>query len=203
MRRREFIALVGGAAAWPLNVRAQQAPRLWRVGITTIQPRASPPYLALEERLRELGYIGSQNLIVDVLNPEAQPEGMDGAIRELLRRKVDVIVAPYESAVKSALAATDAVPIVMIAADYDPLAVGYVKSLAHPEGNVTGVFLQEIDLVKKRLQLLRDALPELHQATMFWNAASVEQWKAADGVSAVSDYSSLELNCVSNPMTMS
>jgi putative ABC transport system substrate-binding protein len=184
MRRREFIALVAGATAWTLNARAQQALRLWRVGITTIQPRASPPYVALEQRLRELGYIEGQNLIVDVLNPEDQSQGMDGAIRELLRRKVDVIVAPYESAVKSALAATDTVPIVMIAADYDPLALGYIKSLARPDRNVTGLFLQEIDLVKKRLQLLRDALPDLREATMFWNAASVEQWKAAQSVSA-------------------
>jgi len=184
MRRRKFIALVGGAIAWTLNARAQQAPRLWHIGITTIQPRASPPYVALEHRLRELGYVEGQNLIVDVLNPEDQSQGIDGAIRELLRRKVDVIVAPYESAVKSALAATDTVPIVMIAADYDPLALGYIKSLARPERNVTGLFLQEIDLVKKRLQLLRDALPDLREATMFWNAASVEQWKAAQSVSA-------------------
>jgi putative ABC transport system substrate-binding protein len=130
-----------------------------RVGITTIQPRTSPIYAAFDERLRELGYIEGQNLVVDLLNPQKQAGGIAGAVAELLRRKVDIIVAPYESTVKSAIAATATVPIVMIAVDYDPLALGYIKSLSRPGGNVTGLFLQQPELAKKRLQLLTEALP--------------------------------------------
>ena len=87
MQRRAFITLLGGAAAWPLAARAQQ-PAMTRIGITTIQPRTSPIYAALDERLRELGYIEGQNLVVDLLNPQNQAGGIAGAVAELLRRKV-------------------------------------------------------------------------------------------------------------------
>ena len=120
MRRREFISLIGGAAAWPLTVRAQQ-PASLHIGIVTIQSRTTPIYSAFDQRLRELGHIEGQNLVTDYLNPEKQAEGVPGAIKELVRRKVDIIVAPYESTVKSAIAASDTVPVVMIATEYDPL----------------------------------------------------------------------------------
>jgi ABC-type uncharacterized transport system substrate-binding protein len=177
MRRRKFIKLVSGAAvAWPLGAQAQQPPKSWRIGITTIQPRASPPYATFDQRLRELGFVEGQNLTVDFLNPENDAEGIGGAMKELVRRKVDVIVAPYENALKSALAETNTLPIVMIAIDYDPLALGYIKSLARPGRNVTGLFLQQIELATKRLQLLKDTLPDLRAATMFWDSSSADQW---------------------------
>jgi putative ABC transport system substrate-binding protein len=189
LKRRDFISLLGGAAAvWPSAALAQPLPKTWRIGITTIQARSSPPYAAFDQRLRELGYIEGQNLIVDFLNPDDYPEGVAGAMKELVRRKVDVIVAPYENAVKSALATSDTLPIVMIAIDYDPVALGYVKSLARPTGNVTGLFLQQIELATKRLQLLKDTLPGLRAATMFWDSLSKDQWNAT-GVAA----STLEL----------
>jgi putative ABC transport system substrate-binding protein len=184
MRRREFIKLLGGAAAaWPRVARAQSAGML-RVGIATIQPRTAPIYVAFDQRLRELGYVEGQNLIVDFLNPEDQAEGIAGAIKELVRRKVDVIVVPYESALKSALAATDSIPIVMIAIDYDPLARGYIKSLSRPTGTVTGLSLQQIELARKRLQLLMDALPSTRAATMFWDSFSEDQWKGTSAAAA-------------------
>ena len=178
LKRRDFITLLGAAAAWPLAAGAQQPPKSFRIGITTIQPRTSPPYAAFDDRLRELGYVDGQNLTVDFLNPDDYAGGIDGAMRELVHRKVDVIVVPTESAVKSALAATDTLPIVMVAITYDPLALGYIKSLARPGGNVTGLFLQQIELATKRLQLLKDTLPELHAATMFWDSSSADQWNA-------------------------
>ena len=178
--RREFITLLGGAtAAWPVATRAQHVPKTWRIGIVTIQPRTSPPYAAFDQRLRELGYVDGENINVDFLNPDVHPGGIDEGMRELVRRKTDVIIVPYENALKSALAATDTVPIVMIAIDYDPFALGYVKSLARPSGNVTGLFLQQIELATKRLQLFTDALPDLRAATMFWDASSADQSNAA------------------------
>jgi putative ABC transport system substrate-binding protein len=184
MRRREFVMLLGGAAAtWPLATHAQQG-AMMRVGVVTIQPRTAPPYAAFDQRLRELGYVEGQNLILDFLNPEQQPGGNAGAVQELIRRKVEVIVVVYENTLKAALATTTTVPLVMVAIDYDPLALGFIKSLAQPGGNVTGVYLQQIDLAKKRVELLTQALPNVHAATVFWDIASEEQWTATRSVAA-------------------
>ena len=183
MRRREFIGVVGGAVALPFAAHAQR-PTNWHIGIVTIQSRTTPIYTALDQRLRELGYIEGQNLVMDYLNPETQADGVPGAIKELVRRKVDIIVAPYESTVKSALAASDTVPVVMIATEYDPLAVGYVNTLARPGGRVTGVFLQQTEIASKRLQLLKDTLPSFEAATIFWDALSEYQWKATSSAAA-------------------
>jgi len=184
MQRREFIALLGGAAAaWPLAARPQR-PTSLHIGIVTIQSRTTPIYTAFDQRLRELGHIEGENLVTDYLNPEMQAEGVPGAIKELVRRNVDIIVAPYESTVKSAIAASDTVPVVMIATEYDPLALGYVKSLARPGGRVTGVFLQQIELASKRLQLLKDTLPRFEAATIFWDSLSEYQWKATSSAAA-------------------
>jgi putative ABC transport system substrate-binding protein len=154
------------------------------VGIVTIQSRTTPIYAAFDQRLRELGHIEGQNLVTDYLNPESQAEGVPGAIKELVRQKVDIIVAPYESTVKAAIAASDTIPVVMIGTEYDPLARGYVKTLARPGGRVTGVFLQQIELASKRLQLLKDALPSFQAATMFWDNPSEYQWQAASSIAA-------------------
>jgi putative ABC transport system substrate-binding protein len=181
--RRELIAALGGVVAWPLMARAQRPTNL-HVGIVTIQSRTTPIYPGFDQRLRELGHIEGQNLVTDYLNPETQAEGVPGAIKELIRRKVDIIVAPYESTVKSAIAGSDTVPVVMIATEYDPLALGYVKSLARPGGRVTGVFLQQIELASKRLQLLKDALPGFEAATIFWDSLSEYQWRATSSAAA-------------------
>jgi putative tryptophan/tyrosine transport system substrate-binding protein len=184
LKRREFITLLGGAAtAWPFNAWAQR-PAMTRVGVVTIQPRTAPPWAALDQRLRELGYIEGQNLIVDFLNPEHQAGGNTEAVQVLLRQKADIIVAIYESTLKAALAATTTVPIVMVAIEYDPLALGYVKSLSRPGGNATGVYLQQIELARKRLQLLTDALPGVQTATMFWDSGSEDQWKTTSSAAA-------------------
>jgi putative ABC transport system substrate-binding protein len=185
LQRREFIALLGGAAAWPRVALGQQAPKRFRIGITTIQQRTSPPYLAFDQRLRELGYIDGQNLTLEFVNPNLQADGIAGAINELVRRNVDLIIAPYESAVKAALETTDTVPIVMIAIDYDPLELGFIKSLSRPARNVTGLFLQQIELAKKRVQILKDALADVQAATMFWDRSSEDQWKATREAAAL------------------
>jgi putative ABC transport system substrate-binding protein len=184
MRRRAFITLLGGAAAspvpWPLAATAQQAGGIRRVGIVTIQERKSPPYAAFDQRLRELGYIEGQNLAVEFLSPGTQIDGVGEAMKELMRRKVDVILAQTEPTLKSAMRVTATLPIVMLAIDYDPLVSGYINSLARPGGNVTGLFTQQIELTVKRLQILKDAFPDVQAATVFWDAISVDQWKATE-----------------------
>jgi hypothetical protein len=87
--RRAFITLLGAAAAWPLAARAQRPTNL-HIGIATIQSRTTPIYAAFDQRLRELGHIEGQNLVTDYLNPESQAEGVPGAIKELVRRNVDI-----------------------------------------------------------------------------------------------------------------
>jgi putative ABC transport system substrate-binding protein len=116
--RRQFISALGGATvAWPLAARAQQQPAMTRVGIVTIQPRTASMYAAFDQRLRELGYVEGQNLALDYVNPEDQAGGNAGAIEELLRRKVDIILVIYQSTLKAALAAGVTVPIVMVAVE--------------------------------------------------------------------------------------
>ena len=178
MRRREFITLLGGASLWsPLAARAQQ-PAMTHVGIVTIQSPTSPPYAAFSQRLRELGYVEGQNLSLDFVNPARQPGGNAGAVQELIRRKVDIILAIYQPTMEAVVAAAPSIPVVMIAVDYDPVALGYVKSLARPGGDVTGLYLQQLDLAKKRVELLTQALPNVHAATVFWDSVSEDQLKA-------------------------
>ena len=104
---------------------------------------------------------------------------------ESSRRAPDVILAiGPEIGLKSALAVTRTLPIVMIAIDYDPLARGYVTSLARPSGNVTGVVFQQIELAAKRIQLIKDGFPDRPAATMFWDELSADQWEAARSTAA-------------------
>jgi putative ABC transport system substrate-binding protein len=185
MRRREFITLLGGAAvAWPLAARAQQAGKVLRVGLVSSQPRSAPNILAFEQRLAEIGYQEGKNFIFDFVQA-ASLEAWEAGYREFGARKVDIVVATgNEISLKTALTISRATPIVMIAIDYDPFARGYVTSLARPSGNVTGVFLQQIELTMKRLQVLNDAFPDMKAATVFWDQISADQWEAAQGTGA-------------------
>jgi putative tryptophan/tyrosine transport system substrate-binding protein len=183
--RRQFITLLGGMpAAWPLTAVSQR--KMLRIGVVSvIIPRSAPFWIAFDQRMRELGYVEGQSLEVEFIGLDGQIDRMAEGMKELVRRKVDVIIASgVEAAVKSALAATATIPIVMIAVDYDPFARGYVRSLARPGGNATGLFFQQIELTVKRLQLLKDAFPDIAVATIFWDAISVDQWRAAQDAQA-------------------
>jgi putative ABC transport system substrate-binding protein len=129
--------------------------------------------------MRELGYVEGHNLKLDYFEMQGRPDLYPAAMRELADRKVDVIVASGpEDSLKAATAATKTIPIVMAAIDYDPFALGYVSSLARPTGNITGIFLEQIDLAVKRLQMVKDAFPAIGKAMAFWDAASADQWRA-------------------------
>jgi putative tryptophan/tyrosine transport system substrate-binding protein len=179
MKRREFITLLGGGAAWPLAARAQTPPKMLRVGVVSlVNPRTATFWVAFDRRMRELGYVEGQNLTIDFVNLNSQIDRYGEATKEVVRRKPDIIIATGgERALMSAIAATDTLPIVMIAVDYDPFARGYVQNLARPGGTVTGVFFQQIELAMKRLQLMKEALPDA-AATVFWDDGSADQWRA-------------------------
>lgn len=180
--RREFIGLIGGAAfGWPSAGFAQQQPKPLRVGIVSAaNQRRAQPFVAFDQRLSELGYLDGQNIIVEFIGLEGHIERMNEATLELVRRQVNIIIAfGPEAALRAAIAASNSIPIIMIAIDYDPVARGYVASLARPGGNVTGVFLQQIDLARKRIEFVREAFPDLRSATVFWDMPSADQWRAA------------------------
>jgi putative ABC transport system substrate-binding protein len=185
MRRREFMTLLGGAAAgWPLAARAQQPAKMLRVGTVAGTPKSSPQWLAFERRMGELGYQEGKNFSFEFLQA-ANADEYEVLYRKVAAQAPDVILAiGPEIALRSALAATRTLPIVMIAIDYDPLARGYVTSLARPSGNVTGVVFQQIELASKRIQLIKDSFSDRPAATMFWDQLSADQWEAARSTAA-------------------
>ena len=127
--------------------------------------------------MRELGY-DEENLAIEFLNVPS-PAEYPKAYQELVQRHVNIIIAlGPELALKSAIAATSKLPIVMVAIDYDPFALGYVTSLAHPTGNVTGVYFQQIELSAKRLELAKEMMPGLQSAAVFWDSASEDQFQS-------------------------
>jgi putative tryptophan/tyrosine transport system substrate-binding protein len=174
MRRRDFFTLVGGAAvAWPLAARAQSQKTL-RIGWVSVQPRNSPITDIFLKRLRELGYEEGQNLVFEYVQAPSAAEYAE-SMNEVVRRHVDIIVALVPETLKAAMAATKTTPIVMVAVDYDPFARGYVTSLAHPTGNVTGIFSQQIELSAKRLEIAKELIPGLQSAAAFWDVGSADQ----------------------------
>src|SRR6201982_1232336 len=133
IRRREFITLLGGAAAmWPLAARAQQ-PKMLRVGFVGMQPREAPHYTNFLRRMAELGYQEGRNFTFDYIQTP-NVDGYEKNYRELAARKVDVFLAGgNEPPLRAALLAAEGRPIAFLAIDFDPLAKGYVASLSRPE----------------------------------------------------------------------
>jgi putative ABC transport system substrate-binding protein len=126
----------------PRAAHAQPGGKVFRVGVLLPIP-PGPPFQAFKQRLQELGYVEGQNLALEVRTAEGQLERLPGLAAELARLNVDVIVARGpETALRAARDATDTIPIVMSARDYDPIALGYVTGLARPGGNITGVVEQ-------------------------------------------------------------
>jgi putative tryptophan/tyrosine transport system substrate-binding protein len=183
MRRRDFIKVIGGAAsAWPIAARAQQSAKMLRVGTANAQPRSAPQWVAFEQRMAELGYLEGKNLTYDHVQIPST-EAWESGYREVVARKADIIVAAGpELSLKSALAAADKLPVVMIAVDYDPIARGYVTSLARPTRNVTGVYFQNTELASKHLQLMKDAFPDMATLTVFWDRLAADYWAALRAV---------------------
>jgi putative ABC transport system substrate-binding protein len=182
MKRRMFmtgISATAGAALLPVGTAAQMPPAMLRIAATSPQPRARSFLGGFDPRMRELGYVEGQNFVVDYIDLEGRPERYPAAMRDLVERKPDIIVAfGPEDALKAAVAVTKTIPIVMAAIDYDPFALGYVTNLARPTGNITGIFLEQIELSAKRLQLVKDAFPAIGKAIVFWDRQSADQWHA-------------------------
>ena len=171
MIRRAFIALLGGAAAWPLAARAQQTGKIRTIGY--LSPSLPSPVIRRPffDTLRELEWIEGKNITFEFRYAEDRLERLPDLAAELVRLNVDVIVAVGTLGPLAAKAATLTIPIVMTAAG-DPLGSGLVASLAQPGGNVTGMSLMAPDLGGKRLELLKELLPRLSRVAVLWNAAN-------------------------------
>ena len=160
--RREFISLLGGAAAaWPLAARAQQSWKVPRIGILDFFPSAvsADSIEPFQQGLRELGYVDGRNIHVEYYSAEQRSNLAATLAADLVRREVDIIVAVATPAAHAAKNATATIPIVMQVSD--PLATGLVASLARPGGNLTGISNSGPDLAGKRLELLRELRPDL------------------------------------------
>ena len=183
MERRTFMTLVSsGLLAAPLAAEAQQPGKISRVGIlVSANPRV---YDGFADELRKFGYVDGQNLALEFRNAEGNVERLPTLAVELARLGVDVILAGgTEASLRAARQATTTIPVVMVAIDYDPLALGYIASLARPGGNVTGVFLQQLELTAKRMDLLKATLPKLTRVAILWDASATDQFNAADAAS--------------------
>jgi putative ABC transport system substrate-binding protein len=174
MKRREFITLIGGAAvAWPFAARAQQSGKLATIGcLVPGTPSSHGQWFAVfVQRLRELGWIEGRTVAVEYRWAEGRSERFAEIAAEFVQRKVDVIVTASTAAVLAAKQATSVIPIVFAAAG-DPVGIGLVASLARPGGNVTGLSLQQIETVGKRLELLREVVPGLGRLAVLANVGN-------------------------------
>jgi ABC-type uncharacterized transport system substrate-binding protein len=169
MRRRDFIGVLGGAAAaWPLGARAQQAGKLLTIGfLGTVATGWRPWTEAFIERLRALGWIEGRTIAIEYWWDEGHVERDAEIAAEFVRLKVDVIVANDPGAIASKRA-TGVIPIVFALAP-DPVGAGLVTNLARPGGNITGLSLQSTDLAGKRLELLREAVPGRNRLAIMLN----------------------------------
>jgi len=171
MRRRDFITLLGGtAAAWPLVTHAQQPAKLPTIGCLAsgtpeIQGRW---WAAFVEQLRVLGWIEGRNVAIEHRWAEGRSERFTEIAAEFVRLNVEIIITDGSTAIAAAKRATPIIPIVFAAAG-DPVATGLVVSLARPGGNVTGMSLMSSELGAKRLELLREVLPQLSRVAVLWN----------------------------------
>jgi len=183
--RREFIAVLGGAAASPLSARAQQLPdRTARIGLLQTSPdnpvikRGYPAFL---DELKKFGFSAGQNLTIAVVRTDQDSQRLFTETADLVRSNVELLVAEgSEIVLKATLAASRTIPIVILATNYDPIAHGYVKSLARPSGNITGIVSLQTELAAKQVELLAEAFPDRRRLAVLYDEESADQFAAAE-----------------------
>jgi len=179
------VALLISLAAAAAN--ADEVPaRVFHIGIIAALPRSSPEHVVFQHRLRELGYVEGRNLTIDFVQ-YTDLDRLASAAGEFARRGVDVLVTGgNDAALKAAITATAvrATPVVFRAINFDPLAEGYIASLAHPGGNLTGVAFQQPELIAKRLDLLTQAIPHIARIVLLYDAVGEDQRESATRAAA-------------------
>jgi ABC-type uncharacterized transport system substrate-binding protein len=186
MRRIVILTLVLLMA--PLVTDAQRAGKGVRIGVLSAAlPRSATQWVVFEQRLRELGYGEGHPLELAFCSAERKAEKFVTCAAELVRFQPDVIVASGpEASIRAVQHATSTLPIVMVAIDYDPIALGYVAGLARPGGNITGVVSQQVELAAKRLELLNEVLPQVTRVAVLWPPFAADQFRVVEAAARVS-----------------
>jgi putative tryptophan/tyrosine transport system substrate-binding protein len=183
VKRREFITLLGGAAACPIAARAQQAGKVYRIGFVADDPSIpiTAAGAAFLDGLRENGFVEGENVVIERRFAEGRADRSDPLLEELVRGNVDILVTSGHQNHAAAKRATIKVPIVMVNM-IDPVGMGLVTSLARPDGNITGlVQMPSAELAGKRMQLLKEAAPQISRVAIIMNpdyAPDQSQWSA-------------------------
>jgi putative tryptophan/tyrosine transport system substrate-binding protein len=197
MRRRQFVALLGSAAAaWPIAVQAQQPAKVARIGYLSLGPASasSSRVESLRTGLRDLGWIEGKNIVIEFRWADKVDE-LPGLAAELVRMNVDVIFAPSSTMVEPARQATKTIPIVF-ANHADPIGTGHVASLARPGGNITGLSEQTTEIDAKALEMLKEVLPQATRIGVLWNPTTPSQVPGLESVKAAGERLGLALHIV-------
>jgi putative ABC transport system substrate-binding protein len=197
LKRREFITFLGSAAVgWPLAARAQQTASPQRIGVLLVGLSAESEELQhFRQGLRDVGYSEGRNVVIEWRSAKGDYDRVPELVVDLVRSKVDVIVLDSTVGTQVAKRSTSTIPIVM-ALVIDPVGTGLVKSLAHPGGNVTGLSMMTADINSKRLQLLKEAIPQLTRAAVLWNPDHPFHPKVVEDLKVIAPLLSMELSFV-------
>ena len=190
MRRREFITLLGGAAAWPLAAHAQQGKKIPRIGVLWPNPPATFDFL--RQGLKDFGYVEGRNIAFEFRWAEGALDKLPEMAAEIVRLQVDVIVTLAPQATLAAKQATQTIPIVFVAMG-DPVASGVVSSLARPDANVTGTTRMISEMSAKHVELLKEAVPSLRKLAVLWNPTNSSHRPAMQAVDATARALSLQV----------
>jgi ABC-type uncharacterized transport system substrate-binding protein len=179
-RRRFLLSSLVGTFASPFTAEAQPSKGARIAILSTGNPRSAAIFQAFEQRLRELGYVEGQNLVIEFRNAEGRTERLPGIAADLVRLNVDLVVVATDPATRAVKEASAKVPIVMVSVNYDPVKLGYVSSLARPRTNVTGVLFFHRELTGKRLELLKEMLPAVKRVAVLSDPLAAEQVSAVE-----------------------
>ena len=171
LRRRQFITLLGGAAVWPLAARAQQPDRVRRIGLlmgTADDSEGQARVTALKQGLQELGWTDGRNIQIETRFGAADAARIRAHAAELVALAPDVLVCHTTAVIRALRQATSSIPIVMAAVN-DPVEQGFVSSLAHPGGNITGFAFVDFQMVGKWLEILKEVAPDISRAALMFN----------------------------------
>jgi ABC-type uncharacterized transport system substrate-binding protein len=200
MRRREFISLIGGAAAWPLVAHAQQPERMRRIGVlmnfAENDPVAQARVTAFLQVLQQLGWTNGRNVRIDVRWSAGDPERNRRYAAELVALTPDAILAASTVSVAALLQATRALPIVFVQVA-DPVGAGFIASLAKPEGNVTGFTIYEYGMSAKWLEMLKEIAPRVTRAGIMRDSASVAEIAMFGAIQSVAPALGMQLSPIS------
>jgi putative ABC transport system substrate-binding protein len=180
MTASSIICLALLLLAAPLTAEAQQARRIVRIGL--LVNNTSPHLQAFETGLRELGYVEGQNIVIERRNAKGESSRLPALATELVRLRLDVIVAPDPPSTRAARSVTGTIPIVIRSSD-DPVESGLVTSLARPGGNITGLYSLYAELGPKRLELIKEALPQVTRVAVLWDptfSGGPARWKEVE-----------------------